>query len=105
VGRESQRVADYAVASGIFNVALDSDRIVWQDHVLRTLDLINSATAKGFAFNCLTSYSDKSKMRPHLYYGDPNFLLQYCMQNYSAQASLLNDYGLYEFTICVKKTP
>ena len=105
VGRESPRVADYAVASGIFNVALDADRTVWQNHILGTLDLINAATTKGFAFNCLTSFSDKAKMKPHLYYGDPNFLLRHCMKNYSAQASLLQDYGLYEFTIRVKKTP
>jgi SAM-dependent methyltransferase len=103
VGRESPRVADYAVASGIFNVALDADRIAWQEHVLQTLDLVNAATVKGFAFNCLTTYSDIDKRRPHLYYGDPCFFLQYCMQNYSTQASLLHDYGLYEFTILVRK--
>jgi SAM-dependent methyltransferase len=103
VGKQSPRVADYAVASGIFNVALDADRTTWQEYVLRTLDEINAATLRGFAFNCLTAYSDKDKMRPHLYYGDPCFFLQHCMMNYSTQAALLHDYGLYEFTILVKK--
>ncbi len=55
------------------------------------------------AFNLLTSYSDKDMMRPDLYYGDPLFYFDYCKRNFSQNVALLHDYGLFEFTILVKK--
>lgn len=103
VGRFSPRIADYAIASGIFNVALQTDRATWQDYILKTLDEINARTIVGFAFNCLTLHSDRDKMRPHLYYGDPCFFFDHCKRSYSNQVALLHDYGLYEFTILVRK--
>ena len=51
----------------------------------------------------LTKYSDKEYMRDNLYYADPLFIFDYCKRNFSKQVALLHDYGLYEFTILVKK--
>jgi hypothetical protein len=99
----SPRVADYAVASGIFNVALDQKRAAWEQYIKDTLDALHAATKRGFAFNCLTSYSDAEYRRPHLYYGDPCFYFDHCKRRYSGQVALLHDYGLYEFTIIVRK--
>lgn len=104
VGSTSPRVADYAVASGIFNVALDQERAAWEHYVTDTLDAMHAATKLGFAFNCLTSYSDAEYRRPHLYYGNPCFFFDYCKRRYSRQVALLHDYGLYEFTIIVRKS-
>ena len=42
-------------------------------------------------------------MRPYLYYADPLFLFDYCKKKYSKSVALLHDYGLYEFTILVRK--
>jgi SAM-dependent methyltransferase len=103
VGDSSPRMADYAVASGIFNVALETDRVAWQGYILETLDAIHAATTRGFAFNCLTSYSDSEFIRQHLYYGDPCFFFDHCKRRYSRQVALLHDYGLFEFTILVRK--
>ena len=103
VGSTSPRVADYAVASGIFNVALDQERAAWQQYIVDTLEAMHAATKRGFAFNCLTSYSDPEYCRPHLYYGDPCFFFDHCKRHYSRQVALLHDYGLYEFTIIVRK--
>jgi hypothetical protein len=99
----SPRLADYAVASGIFNVALDQKRDCWEQYVKDTLDMMHAATKRGFAFNCLTSYSDDECRRAHLYYGDPCFFFDLCKRRYSRQVALLHDYGLYEFTIIVRK--
>lgn len=104
-GSTSPRVADYAVASGIFNVALEADREAWKQYISDTLDAMHATTRKGFAFNCLTSYSDATHMRPHLFYGDPCFYFDLCKRRYSRQVALLHDYGLYEFTIIVRKDP
>jgi hypothetical protein len=60
-------------------------------------------TARGFAFNCLTAYSDQDKMRPDLHYADPCELFDICKRKYSRNVALLHDYGLYEFTILVRK--
>jgi SAM-dependent methyltransferase len=103
VGSTSPRLADYAVASGIFNVALNQERADWEHYVINTLDAMDAATKLGFAFNCLTSYSDAEYCRPHLYYGDPCFFFDHCKRRYSRQVALLHDYGLYEFTILVRK--
>ena len=103
MGSRSPRVADYAVASGIFNVAPDQERAAWEQHIVDTLDAMHVATKRGFAFNCLTTYSDAEYCRPHLYYGDPCFFFDHCKRRYSRQVALLHDYGLYEFTIIVRK--
>jgi SAM-dependent methyltransferase len=97
------RVADYSVASGIFNVRLEWSDTAWRDHLEATLDSMDSASRRGFSFNCLTSYSDQSKMRENLYYADASALFDLCMRRYSKSVALLHDYGLYEFTILVRK--
>jgi hypothetical protein len=95
--------ADHTVASGIFNVKLDSPTDVWTNYVQRTLEDIDALSTTGFSFNMLTSYSDPDKMRTDLYYGDPCFFFDYCKKKFSSQVYLLHDYGLYEFTIGVRK--
>lgn len=97
------READYSVASGIFNVRLKSLDTEWCAHIEATLDMLNAASRRGFSFNCLTSYSDASKMGDDLYYADPCALFDLCKRRYSKSVALLHDYGLYEFTILVRK--
>lgn len=105
VGSRSPRQADYAVASGIFNVRLETPVAAWEKHVEDTLDALHAHTTRGFAFNCLTSYSDPEKRRSDLYYGDPCRYFDLCKRRYAKDVSLLHDYGLYEFTVLVKKNP
>jgi len=95
--------ADFSIASGIFSVKLDEDDGIWLDHIKSVLENLNDLSVKGFAFNCLTKYSDAEKMRPHLYYADPSEIFDYCKRNYSRNVALLHDYDLYEFTILVRK--
>jgi SAM-dependent methyltransferase len=99
------READYSVASGIFNVRLEWPDAEWKNYIETTLDLLNAASRRGFSFNCLTSYSDAPKMRDELYYADPCALFDLCKRRYSKNVALLHDYGLYEFTILVRKAP
>lgn len=103
VSGEPLASADYGVASGIFNVRLDSTDDVWRAHINSTLDALHATSRKGFAFNCLTSYSDKEKRKDYLYYADPGELFDYCKRHFSRNIALLHDYGLYEFTILVRK--
>ncbi len=98
-------VADYLVAAGIFNIKLESPYEEWQDFVCETLPRMNALCSKGFSFNMLTKYSDADRMaeRPDLFYGDPLFFFDFCKRNFSRNVALLHDYGLYDFTILVRK--
>jgi SAM-dependent methyltransferase len=95
--------ADYVVASGIFNVRMGRSDEEWWTYLKDTLDVLDSRSKHGFAFNCLTSYSDADKMRDYLYYADPCAVFDYCTRHYSRNVALLHDYRLYEFTILVRK--
>lgn len=102
---EPDQIADYGVASGIFNVRLGRTDAEWHDYLQSTLDVLDRTSKLGFSFNCLTSYSDEDKKRDYLYYADPCRLFDLCKRRYAKQVALLHDYGLYEFTILVRKTP
>jgi SAM-dependent methyltransferase len=106
VDREAALVpADYSVASGIFNVKLDADDAAWNGHMLATLDRLNELSTRGFAFNMLTSYSDPDRMRQDLHYADPGVVFDHCKRLYSRHVALLHDYGLWEFTVLVRREP
>jgi SAM-dependent methyltransferase len=100
---EQLETVDYTVASGIFNVRLDAADDAWERHVFATLERLDRLSTRGFAFNMLTSYSDPERMRADLYYADPREMFDHCKRTFSRWVALLHDYGLYEFTILVRK--
>ena len=100
--REDVQPADYTVASGIFNVKLETPEDRWRQYVLDTLDDMAALSVHGFAFNALTSYSDADRRRPDLYYADPAAVFDHCKRRYSRFVALLHDYPLYEFTLLVR---
>jgi SAM-dependent methyltransferase len=101
---DALRAADYVVASGIFNVRLTHDVAAWEAYMHRTLADMRALARRGFAFNALTSYADKDKQRPDLYYADPLYWFDLCKRTYSSRITLLHDYPLYEFTLLVRLT-
>lgn len=96
-------VSDYSVASGIFNAHLGCSHSNWQKYMEETVDALFEYSEKAFSFNCLTTYSDAEKMREDLFYSDPCFWFDRCKKRYSREVALLHDYGLFEFTILVRK--
>jgi SAM-dependent methyltransferase len=98
-------ISDYGIASGIFNVRLGRSDAEWRNYLERTVDVLDRTSRRGFGFNCLTSYSDAERMRDYLYYANPGELFDLCKRRYSRNVALLHDYGLYEFTILVRKKP
>jgi SAM-dependent methyltransferase len=95
--------ADFAVASGVFNVRQGASSETWSAYVLESLDRLDALGRRGFAFNLLTSYSDADRMRPDLWYANPERIFDHCRRTYSRNIALLHDYGLYEFTVIVRK--
>jgi len=101
--REELQPADFAVASGVFNVKQDADEDAWRAYIWETVAELAELGTRGFAFNALTSYSDVDKRRPDLYYADPLEVFDRCKRAYSRFVTLLHDYPLYEFTIIVRR--
>lgn len=94
---------DYAILSGTLHVKLETNEEEWKSHILNTLNQLNQITTKGFSFNLLTSYSDEEYKKDRLYYASPEEIFSYCKKNFSKNVLLDHSYGLYEFTIFVKK--
>lgn len=97
------RPADYAVASGIFNVKLHFSDDAWRTYVERTLDSLNTLSRRGFAFNMLSTFSDPSRRRSDLHYADPIEMFELCRRMFSSRLTLIHDYPLFEFTMIVRK--
>jgi SAM-dependent methyltransferase len=102
IGAEPAEVADFAIASGIFNVKGEISDQPWRDYVYRTIDLLARAGRHGFAFNVLSMSSDPDRRRLNLFYADPTEMLAHCLSRYGRSVAILQDYGLYEFTIIVR---
>jgi len=94
---------DFGIASGIFNLKLETSNEEWTRYVVSELEKINRLTIRGFSFNMLTKYSDAEYMRSHLYYADPCYLFDYCKTHFSRNVALLHDYEVYDFTLIVRK--
>jgi SAM-dependent methyltransferase len=95
--------ADFGVASGIFTLRLGRTDGECLSALFQTLEALHATSRFGFAFNCLTSYSDRQKMRDDLYYPDPCAVFDHCKRHFARDVALLHDYGLYAFTILVRK--
>lgn len=93
----------YVVGSGLFNMRMNADEDVWQEHMRRTIERMWELATVGMAFNSLTSYSDPEYMRADLYYPSPTYWFDYCKRNLSRNVALLHDYDLYDFTIIVRR--
>ena len=98
-----KRKFDFVIANGIFNVKLKIKAETWKKYVFKTIDNINKYANQGFSFNILSSYSDDYMRSDKLFYANPLEIFDFCKKNYSRHVSLIHDYGLYEFTILVKK--
>ena len=102
VGADPEETADFAVASGIFNVKGDVALEPWESYVRGTVDVLARCGRRGFAFNVLSLSSDPERRVSNLYYADPGATLSYCLRRYGRSVALLQDYGLYEFTVIVR---
>ena len=94
-------IADYTIASGIFNVKFEEEIEIWEAYVLDTITHMYDNSEKGISFNFLTKYVDWEK--DDLFYQDPMEIFDFCKKNLSEKVNLIHDYDLYEFTIQIIK--
>jgi SAM-dependent methyltransferase len=95
--------ADYAIGSGILNVMRGASPCDWARYVRTTIELLHCAGRRGFGFNMLSLNSDADRRRADLHYADPVSVLSDCISRYGRHVALLQDYGLWEFTVLVRQ--
>jgi SAM-dependent methyltransferase len=103
LGGASPRVADYSVASGIFNVQQDQPLDLWETFVATTLDHLHRTSSRGFAVNFMRRSSPQGKTREGLYCTEPERWTNYCAAEFGARSEIIEDYGLREFTLIVRR--
>ena len=103
VANASPRIADYSVASGIFNVQLEQPGDRWERFIATTLEQMSETSRLGFAVNFFDAPAPGRTARPGLHRTAPAPWIRYCEQKLGMKAKLLEDYGLREFTLLLRR--
>ena len=99
VGRDAMRIADYSVASGVFNVKLDAPEKAWKRDIQQSLQCMRSNSRRGLAVNFIEAAGRPESRIPQLYYADPQWWARHCERNLGVDVEILSGYGLQEFTL------
>ncbi len=102
VGHASPRVADYSVASGIFNVKLHQPPGRWTRFIETTLTNLHATSRHGFAVNFLAPLAEGAQGKPELYRSPATVWRQFCEDTLRARVDVLDNYGLREYTLLVR---
>jgi SAM-dependent methyltransferase len=105
LGHANPRVADYSIASGIFNVQLDQPLAIWERFVAETLDQLHRTSSRGFAVNFMKAPAGGKPDRKGLYSTQPDRWARYCADRFGSAAEVLDNYGLREYTLIVRRQP
>ncbi len=96
-GAAAPRVADYSLASGVFNVCLDTPRAAWEAYARETVAQIAASSRRGFAVNFISAGA--AAHRAGLYAADPGEWASFCRQETGMEISVISGYGMPEFTL------
>jgi hypothetical protein len=102
VGERSPRVADYALASGIFNVRIDEPLALWERFVEDTLAGMAASSRTAFAVNFLARLAPGVHGKPELYRCEPQRWIDFCQRELAMRVSVLDAYGMREFTLLAR---
>lgn len=102
VASTSPRIADYSVASGIFNVKLTQPDGLWAEFVKATLLAMHATSRRGFAVNFLAPLASGLVGTPELYRPPSELWSGYCKKEMGAIVEVLDDYGMREYTLQVR---
>jgi SAM-dependent methyltransferase len=100
VGHECGRIADYSIASGVFNVKLDHSPAHWAAHVQATLLELHRSSGKGFAVNFMLPAA--AEATPELYGSAPGPWVAYCETVLGRSVELVQGYGMPEFSLLAR---
>ncbi|MES2941095.1 MAG: class I SAM-dependent methyltransferase [Pseudomonadota bacterium] len=99
LGGHSPRIADFSVASGIFNVRLDAAGARWEQLIQDTLSELARTSKRGFAVNFLKPLPPEMDGARELYRTAADRWMRFCREQLGMKVSLLDAYGMREFTL------
>lgn len=102
VGHRPARVADYSVASGVFNVKLGHTTQAWEALIRATLLDLRETSRRAFCVNFLSLGDSSEGQESALYHADAQQWLDYCESALSARTELRTGYGMREFTLLAR---
>jgi SAM-dependent methyltransferase len=103
LGYRSPRVADYSVASGIFNVMLDQPVDRWERFIRMMLTAMAATSRHGFAVNFMAPQPPGGGYSNIIYRSHPEPWIDFCQQELGLSVELLANYGLQEYTMLLRK--
>lgn len=105
VGSSCTRIADYTVASGIFNVKLDQPLEAWIRFIRATLADMSASSRRGFAVNFLALTDEQARTIPELYRTSARGWRNHCERDLGLRVEVVAGYGMPEFTLLARKLP
>jgi SAM-dependent methyltransferase len=101
VSARCDQIADYALASGVFNVRLGEPVVAWESYVKSILADLGAHSRIGFAVNFMLRHDDKRTER-ELYRTSPERWVSFCQRQLGCSVDVIADYGLREFTLLAR---
>lgn len=95
------RTADFCVASGTFNVKLGHGLAAWENLVSQTLADMYSRCMRGVAVNFLSQDARLDEVAEHYRCAPDRWIEQ--GQRLGARVEVLEDYGMPEFTLLLRR--
>jgi len=103
VGATLSRVADYSLASGVFNVKLQQPHTRWIRFVKQTLTMLSASSRRGFAVNFLSHASGSHSEVDQLYRTTEGLWRAHCERILGLRTEVISNYGMGEFTLIARR--
>lgn len=94
-------IADFVLASGIFNIKKNISKKVWQSYFFNSLKYMFSKCKNGISFNVLTF--DTTFKNPNNFYPNLEIILKFCRKELSKKIIINHSYNLWEYTVFIFK--
>lgn len=101
VGSTCRQMADYSLASGVFNVRLGQPVGIWEGYVENILADLCASSRIGFAVNFMLPL-DSAPMEDELYRTGQSRWVKFCRTRLGCSVRVVGDYGLREFTLIAR---
>ncbi len=102
LGSRCGRMADYSLASGVFNVSLGHPVREWESYVESILADLHGSSRIGFSANFMLPH-DTRPGEHELYRTEPERWISFCASSLGSRVECLAGYGLREFTLLVRR--
>jgi Methyltransferase domain len=102
VAHVSPRLADYSIASGIFNVKLDQPLDIWERFIARTIKDMSATSRRGFSVNFIAPEEAVRNSTLQLYRTSPEPWVRFCERELGCTVEIISDYGLREITLLIQ---